>query len=262
MKWILQILCFFNRLPIIKNVFKLISIAKAQEDERKHSMLISPSNTVVSGYFKGVKYPTLQAYGSGLFTKILGSYEDELHPLFSSIEKKQYRQILDIGCAEGFYVVGLGLKHPNAFIFAFDIDPNAIDFCKRFVAANQLKNEIEYKGFCDDAFLSSFKFESPSLIISDCEGFEKHLFTQKSMPNLNQVDVLIEIHDDFDSQMATYIKSMFAQTHSLLEIKSVLKSSLNYPILKEKFTPTSLSDTLLIERNYTQSWFFFTPNIL
>ncbi len=261
MKLIIKILSILNRLPIIKNVFKLISFAKAEEDERKHSKLISPTNTVVSGYFKGVKYPTLQAYGSGLFTKILGSYEDELHPLFKSIEKKQYRQILDIGCAEGFYVVGLGLKHPNASIFAFDIDLNAIAFCKRFVAANHLKNKIDYKGFCDDAFLSTFKFESPSLIISDCEGFEKQLFTQKSMDNLKQTDVLIEIHDDFEGQMSTYIKSMFVKTHSLIEIKSVLKSSLSYPTLKEKFSPTNLTDTLIIERNYTQSWFFFTPII-
>ena len=60
---------------------------------------------VRNGFFKGMKYVTFKSAGSSLFPKLLGSYEIELLPVFAGLQKNKYDDILDIGCAEGYYAV-------------------------------------------------------------------------------------------------------------------------------------------------------------
>ena len=49
-----------------------------------------------------------------------------------------YEQILDIGCAEGYYAVGLARMFPNAFVKAYNSSPIARDLCNKMVQTNKL----------------------------------------------------------------------------------------------------------------------------
>src|SRR4051812_14244715 len=61
---------------------------------------------VLSGPFAGMAY-VRQAAGSCLAPKLIGCYEAELHGVVARILRTGYTQIVDIGCAEGYYAVGL-----------------------------------------------------------------------------------------------------------------------------------------------------------
>jgi hypothetical protein len=54
-----------------------------------------------------------QAVGSALIPKLLGCYEAELHGVIACALNTTYDTIIDIGCAEGYYAVGLALHFPD-----------------------------------------------------------------------------------------------------------------------------------------------------
>lgn len=182
---------------------------------------ISPNLLVMNGPFQGMKYPGAIAIGSSLSPKILGSYEKELQPLIEEICSQRYTQILNIGCAEGYYAVGLALRVTTAKIFAYDANTKALDLCRQMAALNAVTDRITLGHLCDADTLRSFQFEQRALILSDCEGYEKHLFTQEVVPLLVHHDLLIETHDFLDIEISHSLRRRFAATHRIKSIYSV-----------------------------------------
>lgn len=62
---------------------------------------------VKSGPFRGLQYIVAESICSALVPKLLGSYESELHETLERLLCNDYDLVLDIGCAEGFYAVGI-----------------------------------------------------------------------------------------------------------------------------------------------------------
>ena len=71
-----------------------------------------------SGPFAGMSCIS-EAICSSLVPKLLGSYESELHQVLNQILETDYQNVIDIGCAEGYYAVGLALRLPNARVYAW-----------------------------------------------------------------------------------------------------------------------------------------------
>src|ERR1044072_5114497 len=96
-----------------------LTVRRAKYIVRK---LTAESGWVVQeGPFKNMVYVP-KSVGSTLVPKLLGSYESELHSTLEEIIDRNYQKIIDIGCAEGYYAVGLALKNPKTKIHAFDTD--------------------------------------------------------------------------------------------------------------------------------------------
>src|ERR1043165_6627000 len=110
--------------------------------------ILSPDKKVLGGIFKGLQYPAFKSSGSGLVTKLLGSYEDELHPFIKSLSSNQYSDIIDIGCAEGYYAAGLALLFPGAKIFAYDIDAVALERCAAMAEINGVQKRMNLRKRC------------------------------------------------------------------------------------------------------------------
>ena len=85
--------------------------------------------TVRSGPFTGMKYPKAEAAGSAFIPKLLGSYERELHPMIERLIAKGYDDVIDVGCAEGYYATGMALRLPGARVHAYDTSETARDLC-------------------------------------------------------------------------------------------------------------------------------------
>jgi methylase of polypeptide subunit release factors len=118
-------------------------------------------------------YPQAAAVGSALFPKLLGSYERELHPWIERICRGQYTEIIDVGCAEGYYAVGLARRLPNVKVYAYDIDADARQLCKAMARLNGIADRVTVRGACDAEELLSIPISGRGLIISDCGGYEK-----------------------------------------------------------------------------------------
>jgi len=208
-------------IPINAMVEERYMINKVAELFRINSRVreIFKDHIVLNGTFKGLKYPNYESFGSEIFPKLLGSYESELAPVFKKILKKDYSSIIDIGCAEGYYAVGLAIKYHNASIYAYDTDEHALQLCREMAVYNNVNN-VEYRSNCTEDTLTGFIFPSRGLIISDCEGCESTLFTEKSVQNLKKCDILIETHDLYDNTISSKLEKLFEKTHKITKILS------------------------------------------
>ena len=88
------------------------------------TLLPQLGDRVVAGPFAGMTYPPDSAEGY-FVPKLLGCYEQELHPALAQFCQGRPGTVLNIGCAEGYYAVGLARALPNVTIYAWDIAPNA-----------------------------------------------------------------------------------------------------------------------------------------
>jgi methylase of polypeptide subunit release factors len=74
---------------------------------------------------------------------------------------------LDIGCAEGYYAVGLGLMFPKSKIIAYDIIEKARKLCRKMAEFNNIGDRIELRAKCTSEDLQNFEFDRKTLIICD-----------------------------------------------------------------------------------------------
>ena len=218
--------------------------------------------TVRRGPFQGMRYPERTAVGSSFAPKLIGCYERELHPLFERIVNRPYRTIIDVGCAEGYYAVGLALRIPQAIVHAYDTDPLARSQCRKMAELNGVADRVIVGETFTPGDLVKFDFRGPGLIICDCEGYEKELFSQAAVDRLGDQDVLIEAHDFFDPEITPQLKARFAPTHDVEAIPSVddyhKSRAYDYPELQGY--SIDLRRILLGEyRTANMEWLFMTP---
>ena len=225
-------------------------------------MSISPDLTVKHGPFRGMRYPAKNAIGSVLFPKIIGSYERELHRILERICSNKYSEIINIGCAEGYYAVGLAMRIKKVKVFAYDTNDEAIDLCERMAQMNNVAERLATGSFCDANTLQSIPFTRKVLIISDCEGFEKELFTKETVPFFAQHDLLIEIHDFIDIEISSMIRKHFQKTHLITAIQSIYDITKAHSYAYEELGGYSLAERRMLLAEYRpqiMEWFYMTP---
>ena len=194
---------------------------EAKQSELAHARFSSlfPDLIVRNGPFRGMIYPSREAAGSEFYPKILGSYEQELHETLAYITRQPYSAVVDVGCAEGYYAVGLGLILKNARIYAFDTNSDARSMCAKMAEINGV--EVTTGGHCDKEILLDLNLGSKALIFSDCEGYENRLFDRDIAQKHSNHDFLIETHDFLEIATTRDILSAFQDTHECSVIESV-----------------------------------------
>jgi len=257
---------FFNALYKLAYRFKFEKdLIKLENSRNQLRILEEPLRKrfsdlkVLNGPFKGMRYPDFIAHGSAMYPKLLGSYESELYADLENLIKNDYKTIIDVGCAEGYYAVGLAMRKPNAIVYAYDVDKLAIEACKKMAQFNKVEGKVKFEYFCSPETLINFDLAERSLIICDCEGYERELFTQEVVANLKNTDVLIELHDLYDERISMTIINVFKNTHNL---KCVYSEStfkrLNDLGLKDDLTEEQIQK-FFVERNGVMMWAILTP---
>jgi hypothetical protein len=217
---------------------------------------------VKHGPFQGMQYPEIKAIGSSLVPKIIGSYERELHPTIEQICTYSYDAIVDIGCAEGYYAVGLAMRLPEAIIYAYDTDLEAIRLCQSMAKLNRVADRVVTGGFCTLETLKALPLGKRALIISDCEGYEKELFNAEAVSVLAAHDLLIEMHDFHDIEISATIRKLFQDSHTIHVIKSVDDIEKAHTYEYEELTGYDLASRRLLlaeERPTIMNWCYMTP---
>ena len=169
--------------------------------------------TVQSGPFEGMRYVP-EAVGSTLVPKLLGCYESELHSTINLILKNNHQKIIDIGCAEGYYAVGLALKNPTAVIHAFDIDATGRTLCNEMARINGVDGRVITQKECTHQDLQTLATPG-CLIICDCEGCELELLQPSAVPALADCDLLVELHDVLKPGLTNELLGRFKPTHEI-----------------------------------------------
>lgn len=223
---------------------------------------LSPDCRVLHGPFQGMKYPLLKTAGGALVPKLLGSYEKEIQPIIERICGNDYTEIVDVGCAEGYYAVGLAMRIQKARVFAYDTNQEAISLCMQMAQANDVADRVIPGRQCTPDTLRALPFTGRALIFSDCEGYEKTLFAEDLIPCLADHDVLVEIHDFIDIEISTLLRQRFQASHDITVIASIddiAKARIyDFPEL-ENCSLAERRRLLTERRGHIMEWFFMTP---
>ena len=206
-----------NHVQVIKKEQTAIDLSN-KNDAKLIAIVGDP--VVKNGFFKGMKYPSFDSVCSTIFPKIIGSYEAELKDTIQQIIQNNYNVIIDVGCAEGYYAVGLAMQS-NATVLAYDTDANARKLCLEMATLNSVQDKIQIKETFTIDDIKNLDSTKKTVIICDCEGFEKYLFTAESVPLLKNTDVLIETHDFIDLTISSTIADLFKSTHNIQTIASL-----------------------------------------
>jgi predicted RNA methylase len=168
---------------------------------------------VLNGPFKSMKYPSIDSFGTTVYPKLLGSYEKELHPFLDRMKYIEFETIVDIGCAEGYYAVGMAIKFRVNRVIAFDTNPKAQLMCSEMAKLNSISEKIVISGTCLTKDLLDLDTNKTHLIISDCEGYEYQLFTKELAFHLKKSYFIIEIHHGSNINIEKTLENCFQDTH-------------------------------------------------
>lgn len=185
--------------------------------------------TIQSGAFAGMRYG-VEAVGGAILPKIVGSYESQLSNLISGFSDGGYARAVDIGSAEGYYVVGLARIMPDTKIFAFDIDPTAHRLCRANAEKNAVLDQISFRAECTPQELSK-AISGKTLVVCDCEGFEAEILDPELVPRLSQCDILVELHDLIVPGVSELIMQRFKATHEITLYPEATPDASTYPVL-------------------------------
>lgn len=212
---------------------------------------------VQSGPFAGMSYVG-QAVCGTLAPKLLGSYEAELHGALAQIMATDYEIVVDVGCAEGYYAVGLAMRLPGARVHAFDVDERARRLCEAMARANGVADHVAIEGECTHERLQELTRGRRALVVCDCEGCELALLRPDLVPGLSSSDLLVELHDMIDPRVTPTLTARFAATHDIEFVTSVERDPDAYPALRE-FSPLTRRVAVSEFRDGEMQWAFMRP---
>lgn len=169
-------------------------------------------NTVYGGPFAGMTYS--QATEGATLPRLLGCYEAELHPLLGELNEARHDLVIDIGCAEGYYAVGLAKLLPACTVMGYDLAESARAACGALAKANGVEARVQVeRGFEPDT-LSAFAGRR-TLVFCDIEGAEADLLDPARHPYWSRVDLIVEVHECFRKGLVNLISQRFAPTHDI-----------------------------------------------
>jgi hypothetical protein len=240
----------------------LASLAqKIASEERQYlaEMIFSATKgQVISGPFEGLQMVFEQSWINDLGSKLLGSYEEQLHEVILQTKSAGYANVINVGCAEGYYAIGLARLLPNAKVFAFDIDEKAQLIVKDNARLNRVHDRVRIGGKCTARSLNKLlSDEHHSLIVMDVEGAEKDLLDPKKAPRLTHVDMLIECHDLIGETITELLEERFSSTHVISRIMDGPRNPHKYELLRP--LPDLMKWNCLCEnRQSTMNWLFLS----
>lgn len=183
-----------------------------------------------SGPFAGMRCLEVSA-SSVILPRLIGSYEAELHDTIHEFVRRGYQRVVNIGCGEGYYAVGLARLLTAASVFALDSDPAARGLCQSLAELNGVANRVTVMGKCTTAELATLA-PPGTLIFCDCEGAELELLDPVAVPNLSRCDILVEMHDFLRSETSSTLVNRFRSTHATRVIRESSRDFHAYPVLE------------------------------
>jgi len=192
----------------------------------QNTLIQNHGTTVLQGPMKGLEFLRHSSEGCHV-PKLLGTYEQPLHHHITEAINHSYDNLLNIGCAEGYYAVGLARLMTKTVSYAYDIDANARESCR----ALAIKNGVEDRLIIGELFTPDdfAKFEvTRTLVFCDIEGSERELLNPVTAPALKTMDIIVESHECLVKGVTEELISRFSSTHSITKVSDDGSRSLDY----------------------------------
>lgn len=204
-----------NPIEQLNNALRLLS--KWRSLLIQNTLLKESGTTILNGPFKGIDFIEQSAEGCHV-AKLLGCYEQPLLPYIQKAIDKKYSTILNIGCAEGYYAVGMAKNMPNTQVYAYDIDENARNTTKKLSIKNGVENRVHVGGLFKtedfNSFIEAHK-DSEILLLCDIEGAEDELLNIEIASSLANIDIILEAHETHIAGITNKLVERFKATHEI-----------------------------------------------
>ena len=211
---------------------------------------------IYSGPFQGMDYIKHSTEGA-LVARLLGAYESELHPHLAAFAAAGLDCVIDVGCAEGYYAVGLARQMPGVTVYAHDIDANARAGCADLAARNGVADRVVIGGEIRPEDFQRFAGRR-ALVIVDTEGAELDILQPDRAPALSGMRIIVETHDGFRPGTLDTLTERFQPTHDIVRVDQAGKVFDQPPWLKR----LGHLDQLLAVwewRSFPTPWLVMTP---
>lgn len=171
------------------------------------------AHTVLSGPFEGMLLPSSAAEGCYV-PKILGCYEQPLHPFIEEAVATDYTTVLNIGSAEGYYAIGLARRMSGCTVVACDSNPAAATACQAMAQANAVASRIDVRGLFQPHDFEAYS-NGRTLVVCDIEGAERELLDPALASGLRHMDIIVEAHDCYIPDLSTLLLNRFEESHAV-----------------------------------------------
>ncbi|MCA3420860.1 MAG: hypothetical protein INF34_01265 [Roseomonas sp.] len=187
----------------------------------RHQMI---SNTIMArdglvvqgGPFAAMQLPPYSAEGCRA-PKLLGCYEEVLHPHLEKFIARGFDAVLNIGCAEGYYAIGLARRMQNTKIFAHDLNEGAQETCRAMAKLNGVADRITIDGLFSGGDFERFA-ALDTLVMVDIEGAEEALLDPEAFHALRQMTIVVECHGGPKRGTTETLTSRFQPTHHVTRL--------------------------------------------
>lgn len=174
---------------------------------------IKLSDVVRYGPFSGTRIVDEFSWGDCCL-KLLGLYEHYLHDAIRSAFKRPVDCVVNVGCAEGYYAVGLARLAEGVPVFAFDISEESQRICAKMAALNNVSDRVLVGGLLTPRVFQQLLevYDSP-LVVMDIEGGEFELLDLTLAPALARAEIICECHEWMLPGGIDVLKGRFSHSH-------------------------------------------------
>ena len=183
----------------------------------QNTLLQQQGTLVMQGPFQGLDFLPQSAEGCHI-AKLLGCYEQPLQPFIEEAINHGYKKILNIGCAEGYYAVGMARRMPTTQVLAFDLNPKAQEICKSLAEQNGVSKQVSVGAlFAPDDFEAHAG--QMALVLCDIEGAERELLDPEKAIALKGMDIIVESHECLIPGITQLLINRFKDTHQIMLVQ-------------------------------------------
>jgi hypothetical protein len=187
---------------------------------------------VFSGPFSGLQLSERVSWApaESQIALLVGCYEQELHDAVEELVDLAPPQIVNIGCGEGYYAVGLARRLPSSTVNAVDTDPAALEICMATARTNGVADRL--------CTMTPSDFETTELPpgtawFVDCEGAEVIYLDPTRRPDLATSMIIVECHDFVDRSITPMLTDRFSPTHTVELIEQSARNPSGSPLLRD-----------------------------
>ncbi len=174
---------------------------------------------VAYGPFAGMRLSEELSWGADAASMLIGEYEREVQATLLGLDLRAYDAFVDVGCANGYYAVGMARLRPDWHVHAFDIMAEAREVTRKNAAGNGVADRVHLYGAAEhDALEAVLQPMVRPLVLMDIEGYEKVLLDPGLCPSLAKADILVEVHDRQAPGTGDAIRRQCASTHEITPI--------------------------------------------
>jgi len=199
--------------PVNTLYYALRLLSKWRSAMIQNTFIKEEGTKVLQGPLKGLDFIEKSAEGCHV-PKLLGSYEQPLHPFIQKSSISDYTKVINIGCAEGYYAVGFAMVAPSLVSYAFDTNGQARKICAKLAQKNGVGDRVKIGSEFGHADFARYGHERV-LVFCDIEGAEDELLNPEKAPSLRKLDIIVESHECLRSGVTQRLISRFKATHDI-----------------------------------------------